>query len=720
MKTLYRAAVLIAALSAAPTWGVGEDFELRWTWFQPHDFWDVGVVGAGDFDGDQVADILVPACGTRCWVVMTKGGKGYRQLSGRLPRHEGFDLLRVGTAAGHESVVLAARSLELEISAFASGKVETRFVELLTEAPRDLAIGDLDANGDLELLVLDEIDLFVHDFASGEHLTTKFGFGGTDLDLGQLDGDAPLEVAIATGAGSCWGLDGTTLLVDWGAPSGCGRSVVLADLTPDATQELITDSGSDSVGYSLAAFDPPSTTSAWSVGPLSGSPLSLAAADVTADSGDEILVLPDFSADPSLRRASDGAQLAAYEEATDGFGILADVDGDGRVEAVLAGRSYDEYGWLRIFDAGSSTLELELPSFELNSAVDAGDLDGDGDRELVAGSRLETTSGSPDNVDPALALFGGLDGGGPVIRKLASANAFNGQFRTLELTEANGQPGLDVCTGATFNNSSIGCYSTLELEEIWSIVSTTTPGDLLVGDLAANWIPDLVVSRNGGGESSYVSNYRADFGWLQWQTPNRAPDVTSVGSLCHGEFELLTGEKLVVLGGWLRSFAVLNPATGAVLDKIPSSQSNTALVCVDLDEDGRIDMLGGDSAGKIGTIDPGDGTWLDSIAELDSPVLALTAGDFLGLGEPQVAALTDSGIVLLNQINGHLIREFEGDFAATGFFEGLDLDGDGRLELVWQGSSGMLVVFGRPAVGETLFHDGFNTGNAAAWSRSPL
>lgn len=471
-----------------------------------------------------------------------------------------------------------------------------------TRRPQSVAIGDLDSDGDLDLVSANE---------DGDDLT---------IFLQVSQGSFQLSVPALGGPGVT---DGPEF-------------VAIADLDADGAQDIVSvneDSDSFTVFFqeSTGSFTP-------LLPPLGGSPEtvgpeSVAVGDLDGD-GDLDLVstnedgtnlalfyqvaprrgTPDDSSDRVFAKA---ARVGGPGMTNDPHGVsVGDLDGDGDLDLVSANDEGDDLTLFYQKTTGGFAFPVPVGGFPTTNqpvCIALGDLDADGDQDLVSGNR------DGDNLtifgqDPPGNLFLGQTLGNELTTNFPHGVAIGDldSDGLLDVVSANKDVTTDdlgnVIGGSNLaiflqDDGALGLFFGVSFHLGGSEI-TLNPRSVAVADLDGNGSQDLV-SANEGNDSLtvFLRTFAGEFSLDDSLATGDAPFSVAVGDLDrNGQLDLVsanrTGNSLsVYLQETSGTFTLSTP-----LGDVTTTSLARSVAIGDLDGDGDSDIVSANEGGDCLTV----------------------------------------------------------------------------------------------------------------------
>jgi hypothetical protein len=335
--------------------------------------------------------------------------------------------------------------------------------------PSSVAVGDVDGDGDLDLLVAnqfrDMVSVRLNDGAGTFSGTQEVPVGSrpTSVALGDVDGDGDLDLLTANNSSGTVSVrlnDGAgTFSGTQEVPVGSNSfSVAVGDVDSDGDLDLLTANYTSNT-VSVRLNDGAGTFSGTQEVPVGSSPRSVAVGDVDSD-GDLDLLAANYNSNTVSVRLNDGAGLfSGTQEVAVGSNpssvAVGDVDSDGDLDLLAANLSSGNVSVLLNDGAGTFSGAQEVDVVGRPRSVAVGDVDGDGDLDLLTANntiytvsvRLNDGAGTFSGTQevavrsfPISVAVGDVDGDGDLDLLTANYNSntvsvrLNGSGTTLAVT----------------------------------------------------------------------------------------------------------------------------------------------------------------------------------------------------------------------------------------------------------------------------------------------
>jgi len=528
---------------------------------------------------------------------------------------------------------------------------------------------------------------------------------------GDLDGDGDPDIVMATSQGTAdvWLNDGKGRFSpgqDLGALDGIETRFLLADLDRDGDPDLVAVRAArpsvyiwfnDGRGGFTASTQPPS---------IVDFVLRAAAGDVDGDGYADLVFGWGANTQVWINNRNGGffaAPLTTPLPRGDGGLALGDLDGDGDLDLVIGNPDAGGYNqiWLNN-GAGDFRAALALKA-GTTSDLTLADLDRDGDLDIAIANACPT----PGCTSPNRIWLN--DGAGRFREPVASISSREEIGEAIAAGDIDGDGDTDLVTGGRYNttiwrNDGQGNFS-------YAATSVRADGGLALGDIDGDGDPDLALGALPPNNASLIAinDGAAGFSMGQNLSPADTRNMIFADADGDGNLDLLeiTGSaasnRPSKLNTWTNDgqggFSLKSSLTwNGIYDTGAGSQRAAT---ADVDGDGDVDVITVDQGGKAAFLvkNAGDGRFTATRFYLMYPGLpkepvSVRIADFDGDGDPDLATgYLDGG-------GARIWLNYGGYFADSGQQLGggnitalatADLDGDGDPDLVTVSDGGDLM-----------------------------
>lgn len=657
--------------------------------------WQYGLYGTyighaglftSDLDGDGNREIIATASpsgfgsNSSWYIVRRTANGGYEQVWHNKQYSTTIVQLVLAdiTGDGREDIVVGLNDGTVYIY---DGPTRQEIGKLSTTAMMTaLAVADLDGNGVMEIIVSDGLGIFVY-AADGSGLRWSVATGGgSSIAIGNVDGDAALEIVTTATGGKGYVIDGATHTIDWEYINGFGARVSLGDLDGDGLQEIV----GAAAWYKITVFDADRKTPTWEA-MASHDIASLLIADMDGDGKLEILY---GDAQGGTTHAIDTQtkteKWSIYCSDSGVSGIaLGDVDLDGTNE-ILWGAGGNSTGPDHLYIADPATKAIEWQSLHVDgplSAVAVGDVDDDGEEEIVMVS-FESDSGYAEGV---IHIFNARTKVMEYQEKLGIRDWMGVRSVKIGDVDDDGKTEFVVTTGDIYDGVIRvydGAAHTLKKQSAG--YNGNYFSALAIGDVDGDGKTEIVAGQ-GREHTGATATCLVVFDGVTLQEKWRSVDL---GSSWAGIYDIkladLDGDGHQDIIASIPDISRLVVFDGVTHDlKWMVAHTARALAVTDVDGDGALELLAGRTDGKIDVI---AGTTFAVKQTLSTfgktPVDALRVADLDGDGAREWL-LASGGV--LTALDGQGLKwrsqDLGGSLGLYNHLEVKDCNGDGKPEI---------------------------------------
>jgi hypothetical protein len=606
---------------------------------------------------------------------------------------------------------------------------DQRVISRVPDAPRSLWTGDVDGDGDVDVLSASLFDASLRWYenprADGEpwsvHTISDDTPGAVSVFAADVDGDGDLDALSAAvyaneiawhenvdHVGGSW----RTRVITRHARN--AFSVWGSDLDGDGDVDALSASAADDkiAWYENRLGD----GSAW-IGHVitldAQVAVAVRAADLDADGDPDVISASQL--DDTIawyENAGDASRWTAHVISSDTDGafhaVPADLDGDGDLDVVGAVQFDDAIAWYENARGDASTWVSHRIGEDAEGirSVATADFDGDGDLDALSGSRRDSEITWYENV---------ASRGSQWIARVISNRAR--QAFSVAVDDVDGDGDVDALS-ASMGDDEIAWYENQTIHrsahfpDRVAIAPDAWVRSLTIADLDRDGALDVLGISLGRDGVSWYRNPGSEGDWKRRVISRRGAAASCVSDLDRdGDLDVvaaLPGRAAIV---WHANGG--GGGFGAPLLVSAQARGVRALAAADLDGDTAPDVVAGQHRGLVAYTNSGDGSrWsVHPIAPERRRVLAVVLADFDRDGARDVASASWQGLVW----HGNPAREGSAwtthavgtDASSTRAIAAADVDADGDTDLIGVSERGITWYANSEAV-------------AAGWSPTPI
>lgn len=366
---------------------------------------------------------------------------------------------------------------------------------LPSTSANDVAVANVDFDATNEIIVVASNATYVYDGATLALQWTATGSGGTDVGIGDVDGDARLEIVVDGSTGSV--LDGGNNVVKWGYVGGFGYTMAVGNVDADAKAEIVY-SAAWSGNITILNGDTFATSTITAPDYLQ----SIGIGDANNDGANEIFIGNDQWGSVSGLRPTDGFVLWDMNNPEHGgFAVAAgDIDGDGAREFIwTAGMSSSGEDVLFIANVTTETVEYRTTDLDGPFVSATADIDLDGNDEIVVATYSSESGYEPTVIE----IFDARTGASEGVLPLGTYHSWM-DLRRIAIGQLDADAALEIVVlGDSLYDPTLISWDGITHAQEWSIQTDyyNNPGSfletlLVVANIDGDAVDEIIIGTN--------------------------------------------------------------------------------------------------------------------------------------------------------------------------------------------------------------------------------
>jgi len=530
-----------------------------------------------------------------------------------------------------------------------------------------LVIIDVDNDNQDEVIICDSDSSSI--YSPSFELEAEIPYGGNKMTIGNVDNDEEVEIILSSG--KVIEVQGGNYTIEKEFNSYDNTQIfTLHDVDGDDRLELIYNSN-----YSeLTCHDFSSNNPMWTVN-SSSSIESITIYSNPINNRDEIYLGTTYNG-INIYNAINGNFVNKMPDHHEGVNNIAigDVDNDGEIELIWADGANctcEDYIFIHKLD----NLSEEWRNFPLNgpfTALDHGDVDNDGDNEIVI---ISESSGSHEG--GVINVFNSNDGSLEWRSK-----PFRDDISSVKISDTDGDNNYELLVGIEYTGLVVPATylyifetNTYEIDTAILLYDSRRIRDIKVADINNDSINEIILSTGSGWSSdrSHIFVLSGESRELLWQSEEFGRNLNYTYSLNISNIDDDDALEIIGIDYTFRSDSKGDIFIIDGMDYSIQKESQFSYTCLtsgDYNKDGQLEIMAGTDYGEIVIL---NGLNLEPIIYINTDSTKISAIEMFNDGDNNPSILYSNGIQLIQLGDNETENLFVSDsmYSSVGDFNSL-------------------------------------------------